>query len=181
MHYDIRMVTSYQWECVGHATSGLPLFLIFSSQILNYKLVDFFAGYHSYIIIWYYINCQHLLIKFYSYMWPFEQKPDMLAYKLKFIILLQLIATLNNYACSLPHWIMSTGLLLKSAFVDHINPRLVNGANGGLQFDCGDLICLLLSAHACLVLVVEYWPFVDACGHHSQSKLYHLCHLASLF
>ena len=31
-----------------------------------------------------------------------EQKPDMFAHKLKFILLPQLIATLNNYACSLP-------------------------------------------------------------------------------
>ena len=31
-----------------------------------------------------------------------EQKPNMFALKLKFILLPQLIATLNNYACSLP-------------------------------------------------------------------------------
>ena len=31
-----------------------------------------------------------------------EQKPDMFAHKLKFILLPQLIATLSNYACSLP-------------------------------------------------------------------------------
>ena len=31
-----------------------------------------------------------------------EQKPAMFAYKLKFILLPQLIATLNYYACSLP-------------------------------------------------------------------------------
>ena len=31
-----------------------------------------------------------------------EQKPTMFTYKLKFILLPQLIATLNNYACSLP-------------------------------------------------------------------------------
>ena len=37
-----------------------------------------------------------------GYMWLSEQKPDMLALKLKFILLPQLIATLNNYACSLP-------------------------------------------------------------------------------
>ena len=35
-------------------------------------------------------------------MWLSEQKPDMFALKLKFILLPQLIATLNNYACSLP-------------------------------------------------------------------------------
>ena len=31
-----------------------------------------------------------------------EQKPDMFAHKLKFFLLPQLIATLNNYRCSLP-------------------------------------------------------------------------------
>ena len=31
-----------------------------------------------------------------------SKKPDMFAHKLKFILLPQLIATLNNYACSLP-------------------------------------------------------------------------------
>ena len=36
------------------------------------------------------------------YMWLSEQKPDMLAHKLKSILLPQLIATLNKYACSLP-------------------------------------------------------------------------------
>ena len=37
-------------------------------------------------------------------MWQSEQKPAMFAYKLKLILLPQLIATLNNYnyACSLP-------------------------------------------------------------------------------
>ena len=37
-----------------------------------------------------------------DYLWLSEQKPDMFALKLKFILLPQLIATLNNYACSLP-------------------------------------------------------------------------------
>ena len=31
-----------------------------------------------------------------------EEKPDMFTHKLKFILLPQLIATLNNYACLLP-------------------------------------------------------------------------------
>ena len=38
----------------------------------------------------------------YSYMRLSEQKPDMFILKLKFILLPQLIATLNDYACSLP-------------------------------------------------------------------------------
>ena len=37
-----------------------------------------------------------------------------------------------------------------------------------------------LSGHIFLGLVVEYWPFVGACTHHSYSKLYYLCFL-SLF
>ena len=43
----------------------------------------------------------HAFHKF-QYMRLSEQKPDMFALKLKFILLPQLIATLNNYACSLP-------------------------------------------------------------------------------
>ena len=35
-------------------------------------------------------------------LWLSEQKPAMFALKLKFILLPQLIATLNNYACALP-------------------------------------------------------------------------------
>ena len=72
------------------------------------------------------------------------------------------------------HWLMSTGLLLQSAF---FQPCKIhdwwNGTNGGLQFGSGDLIWLPLSAHICLGLVVEYWSFVGTCGCHSQSKLYH--------
>ena len=37
-----------------------------------------------------------------NYMWLSEQKADMFALKVKFILLPQLIATLNNYACLLP-------------------------------------------------------------------------------
>ena len=66
-------------------------------------------------------------------------------------------------------------------FADHVNPRLVNGASGGLQFGSGDLVWFPLSVDICLGLVVEYWPFVGTCTHHSYSKLDYLCHLASLF
>ena len=42
------------------------------------------------------------LNKFYCfYMWLSEQKPAMLAYKLKLILFPQVIAIINNYACSL--------------------------------------------------------------------------------
>ena len=37
-----------------------------------------------------------------QYMWLSEQKPNMFTLKMKFILLPQLIATLNNYACALP-------------------------------------------------------------------------------
>ena len=73
-----------------------------------------------------------------------------------------------------------TGLLSLNAFADLVNPRLVNGAKGGLQVGCGDLIWLPLSVHVCLGLVVEYWPFVGACTRNSYSKLYYLCLLSSL-
>ena len=50
------------------------------------------------------------------YMWLSEQKSDMFALKLKFIFLPQLIATLNNYACSLPPLANVTGLFSLNAF-----------------------------------------------------------------
>ena len=50
----------------------------------------------------------------------------MFALKVKFILLPQLTATLNNCACSLPPLIMWTGLLSLNAFCQPcINPRLV--------------------------------------------------------
>ena len=114
-------------------------------------------------------------------LWLSEQKPDMFILKLKFILLPQLIATLNNYACALPplanvDW---------SAFPECFLPTMLihdwwNGAKGGLQVGCGDLIWLPLSVHVCLGLVVEYWPFVGAYIRHSYSKLYSLCLISSL-
>ena len=50
----------------------------------------------------------------------------------------------------------------------------------GSRVGCGDLIWLPLSVQVCLGLVVEYWPFVGACTHHSYSKLHYLCLLSSL-
>ena len=40
--------------------------------------------------------------KWSMHVWLSEQKPAMFACKLKFILLPQLVATLNNYSCSLP-------------------------------------------------------------------------------
>ena len=109
-------------------------------------------------------------------MWLSEQKPDMFALKLKFILLSQLIATLNNYACSLPP--LAKVCFPWMPFADHVNPRLVKWRQGGLQVSCEDLIWLPLSEHVCLGLVVEYWPFVSASTRHSYSKLYYLCLLS---
>ena len=111
-----------------------------------------------------------------------EQKPDMFTYKLKFILLPQLIATLNNYACSLPPLVNVNWSTFPKCFMltMHIHDWL-NGANGRLQYGSGDLKWLPLSVHICLGLVVEYWLFVGTCGPHSYSKFYCLCYLASLF
>ena len=108
----------------------------------------------------------------------------MFAHRLKFILLPQLIATLNNYACSsCLHWLKSTGLLSLKAFADHVNPQLVKWHNikGGVQYGCGDLIWLPLSVHVCLGLVVKYWSFVGARTRHSYFELYYLCLNSSLF
>ena len=93
----------------------------------------------------------------------------------------QLIATLNNYTCSLPplanfDWSASPECFFLTMQIHN----WWNGTNGGLQFGSGNLIWLPLAAHACLVLVVEYWPFVGVCGCHSYSKLYH-CVILLLF
>ena len=55
-----------------------------------------------------------------------EQKPNMFTYKLKFTLLPQLIATLNNDAYSLPP-LANIDLVCfsKVLFVDHVNPQLV--------------------------------------------------------
>ena len=110
-----------------------------------------------------------------------EQKPNMFAHKLKFILLPHLIARLNKYACSLP----PLGNVDWSAFPECFcrSCKFMTGemVPGGLQFGCGDLILIPLSVHICLGLVVEYCPFVGTCTCHSYSKLYYLCHLASLF
>ena len=106
---------------------------------------------------------------------------DIFTYKLKFILLPQLITTLNKYAC----WLLSLANVDWSAFPECFLLTLWihdwwNGTNEGLQFGSWDLIWLPLSVHVCLGFVVEYWPFVGTCGHHNHSKLYDLCLLASM-
>ena len=83
------------------------------------------------------------------------------------------------------HWLMWTGLLSLNALyrpckstTGEMAPK--EGAKGGLQVGCEDLIWLPLSVHVCLGLVVEYWPFVGARTRHSYSKLHYLCLLSSL-
>ena len=63
------------------------------------------------------------------------------------------------------HWLISTGLLLQSAF---LTIKSMTGEMAPMEGSN-----LALSAHICLGLVVEYWLFVGACGHHSHSKFYH--------
>ena len=63
-------------------------------------------------------------------------------------------------------------------FADHLNPRLVKWHKRGLQFSNGELIWIPLSVYVCLGFIVEYWPFVGTCTHHSYSKLFYLCNLA---
>ena len=109
--------------------------------------------------------------------WP----TDMFAHRLKFILLPQLIATLNNFECSLPpltnvDWSAFPECFLPTMWIH----KWWNGTKGRLQVGCVDLIWLPLSVHVCLGLVVEYWPFVGACTCHSYSKLYYLCLLSSL-
>ena len=88
----------------------------------------------------------------------------------------------KNYACLLPPLAnVNWSAFLECFFANHVIHDWWNGTRGGLQFGCGELILFPLSVYVCLGLVVEYWPFVDTCTHHSYSKLYCLCHLASLF
>ena len=63
------------------------------------------------------------------------------------------------------HWLMSTGLLLQSAFPNHVNPRLVKWCQWKAPIWQWGLDMDPLSAHICLRLVVEYsplWVHVDA-------------------
>ena len=110
------------------------------------------------------------MIRWDQNMWLSEQKPDMFTYKLKFILLPQLIATLNNYSCSLPPLvIVNWSAFPKCSKLTMYIHDWWNGANGWLQFGSGDLKWLPLSVNICLGIVVEYWPFVGTCGPHSPS------------
>ena len=72
------------------STSGLPLVSCKSDDIIIVTNGQLQA-----------LECSHTS-KANLYIWLSEQKPDMFTCNLKFILLPQLIATLNNYAYSLP-------------------------------------------------------------------------------
>ena len=108
-------------------------------------------------------------------MWLSEQKPAMFAYKLKFILLPQLIATLNNYACLLPPLANVNWSAFPECFFWPC--KSMTGEMAPME---GFSLAVGTLPHVCLGLVVEYWPFVGACGHHSHSKLYHYVILLSL-
>ena len=64
------------------------------------------------------------------------------------------------------HWLLSTSLLLRSTFSEHINPWLVKQHQWRAPiWQWG----------------VEYWPFVGACEYHSYTKLYHCAALLLCF
>ena len=79
------------------------------------------------------------------------------------------------------HWLMSTGLLFQSTFCSPCKSMT------GKWYQRRPPIWLwgfdmASTVSACLLgLVVEYWPFVGACTHHSYSKFHYLCLLVSLF
>ena len=122
-------------------------------------------------------SCHYILgkmlisTKWHIKMWLSEQKFDMFAYKLKFNLLPQLIATLNNYACSPPRLANVNWSAFPEGFCWPWIYNWWNGINGRLQLGSGDLIWLPLSVHICLGLVVEYWPFVGTCALHVQSEI----------
>ena len=102
----------------------------------------------------------------------------MFAHKLKFILLPQLMATLNNYACSLPPLVNVDWSAFPKCFV---NPRLVKWRQRmAPSWLWRPDMAPTVGAHLSIGLVVEYWSFVDACTRHSYSKLYYLCLLSSL-
>ena len=78
--------------------------------------------------------------------------------------------------------LMSTGLLFQSAFCwpyKSMTGEMVPMEGSNLAM--GTWYGSPLSMYIYLGLVVEYWRFVGTCTHHSYSKLFYLCNLASLF
>ena len=101
----------------------------------------------------------------------------------EFISLFQLIATLNNYACSLPllahvNWSAFPECILLTMKIN--DWWIVPIVDFKLAVETWYILSPLL-VNVCLSLVIDYWPIVDTCRHHSHSKLYHLHGLTSLF
>ena len=89
----------------------------------------------------------------------------MFTHKLKFIVLPQLIATLNNYACHCLYWLMLTGLLYQNAFC-----RSCKSATGEMAPKEGSKLVVgtWYSSHcqctsACLGLVVDWISALCGC------------------
>ena len=73
------------------------------------------------------------------------------------------------------HWLMSTGLFSRVCFVDHVNPRLAKWylaptVNACLSRPCNGILAL------CGYMYKHHDNY-----DHGYSKLYCLCHVASLF
>ena len=96
------------------------------------------------------------------------------SYKLNFILLPQLIATLLiTMQVHYLHWLMSTGLFFYSGFCrpwKSMTSEMAPIARW-LWYGSGYLTRLPLSVLVCLGIVVEYWPFVGIYGHHKHTKL----------
>ena len=73
--------------------------------------------------------------------------------------------TLKTMHAHCLHWLISTGLFIQSTFWQLY------------EFTTDEMVPMVGSKLA----VGTYIPIVGTCGHHSHSKLYHLCHLGSLF
>ena len=70
------------------------------------------------------------------------------------------------------HWLMSTGLLSLNAFFRPCKSMTGEMApKEGSKLVVGPDMALIVSVHVCLGLVVEYWPFVGACTHHTVATL----------
>ena len=126
------------------------------------------------------IGCDNSSTSLFRYMRLSEQKPDMFVHKLKFILLPQLVATLNSYACSLPPLANVDWSTFPECFCQPCKSTTgeivqKEGSNWLWGPDMAPTVSARLSRPCSGILV-----FVDACTCHSYSKLYYLCLLSSL-
>ena len=112
-------------------------------------------------------------------MWLSEEKPVIFAYKIHFIS--QLIATLNNYTCSLPSLANVNWSTFHNPFADHVNTQLVKWNQWMvLIWQWGPGMASTVGPHLsrpCSKILA----LCGTCTCHSHSKFYYLCHLTSLF